>query len=118
MLPKSSGNREVTVWDGFRYVQTALDFQVPCAFMCSSGTPWWKAQVLAALLKEWNYKVGVKVQCLRNFLQVISGHSEYYKALFVVNHKERVIVRTRIGMQKFFNLPSAGMAIVCVSVLF
>ena len=44
------------------------------------------------------------MQCLRNFLQVLSVHRicEYYEALFVVNHEEKVIVRTRIGVQKFF----------------
>ena len=51
------------------------------------------------------YKMEFKVQCLRNVFQVLSSHRicKYYEILFVVNHEERVIVRTRIGVQKFLN---------------
>ena len=43
------------------------------------------------------------MQYLRDFLQMLSNHGicEYYKALFVVDHEEWVIIRTRIGVQKF-----------------
>ena len=51
---------------------------------------------------------------------------EYHKALFVVYHKERVIVRARVGVQSSVmaaigqsrDCPNAGIAMVRASVLF
>ena len=50
-------------------------------------------------------QVRVKVQSLRNYFEVLYRHGicEHYQALFVVNHEESVIIRTRIGVQKFCN---------------
>ena len=46
-------------------------------------------------------QVRMKVQCLRDLFQVLS--SQHYQTLFVVDHKERVIIRTRIGVQENCN---------------
>ena len=54
-----------------KYVQMASDFQVPCFMICSSGTPWLKAQEAPALLKSWNVSDGYICNAAHSFLRCL-----------------------------------------------